>query len=205
MSSPITPPTQTAFKESRFELRRKTGMSTSPFSGVQQVYEHPYALWAGVYTLPPLSKAQASAWRAFFIKLKGKSGTFLIGDPDAMEPNGSVSGSVVLTSNASVGDESINVDTAINNGTDVFKAGDMIQLGSGADARLYMVTDDADTNASGGCTLNVMPAIKLAKSSGESVVYTNPAGVFRLESDITGWDVDSMGVHGISFACQEAL
>lgn len=201
---PLTMPTQTAFSGSRFEMRRKTSVSESPFSGVQQVYEHPYALWAGVFTLPPLNKAQAAEWRAFFMKLNGRSGTFYAGDPDAMSPNGSVTGSVTLTANADLMDTSISVDTAIISGTDVFMAGDMIQLGDGSDARLYMVLENTDTDASGGCTLSIAPSIKLAQTSGASVTYENPVGVFRLESDVTGWDANNVGVHEMSFACQEA-
>lgn len=201
---PLTMPTQTAFTGSRFEMRRKTSVSESPFSGVQQVYEHPYALWAGVFTLPPMNKAQAAEWRAFFMKLRGRTGTFYAGDPDAMEPNGSITGSVTLTADADLMDTTISIDTAVNSGTDVFKAGDMIQIGAGTDARLYMITDDADTNATGGCDLNIEPAIKVAQVSGTAITYDNPVGVFRLENDVAGWDANNVGVHEMSFACQEA-
>lgn len=202
---PLTLPSDSGFTQSRFEIRRMTGMSTSPFTGVQQVYEHPYALWGATLTLPPLSASDAQAWKALFMQLRGRSGTFLLGDPDHREPTGAITGNVTLDGAINVGDTTISVDTVNYSVEGVFKSGDYIQIGTGADSKLYMVIGDCDTDANGKTDITVEPAIKQAAVDSATVIYNNPVGVFRMESDTTGWDSNHMKVHGITFSCQEAL
>ena len=205
MSTPISMPTNVGFKTSRFSLQRKTSVTTSPFTGEQQVFAHSYALWTATYTLPPMKRENASQWLSFFMKLKGKQGTFLANDPDATSPLGTITGSVTLSSSASIGDESINISTSNNSKTGAFKAGDYIQIGSGADSRLYMVTDDVNTNSSGNATVNIQPAIKKSATSGASVIYNDPKGVFRMDVDELGWDANHCSVYGLTFSCTEAM
>ena len=205
MSTPVTMPSNTGFKDSRFGIMRKTSVTQSPFSGAPQVYSHPFALWNGTYTLPPMKREKASEWIAFMMKLKGREGTFYAYDPDAKEPQGKVTTSVTLNGAIAVGDTSIDVDCSNNNLTDAFKAGDYIQIGTGSNARLYMITDDANTNSTGGATLEIQPPVKKASASGSTVVVDNPVGVFRMDSDDLGWDANHVSVFGISFSFTEVV
>jgi len=66
------------------------GMSQSPFTGSQQVYEWPGEWWEAEFTLPPMSRTQAEQWIAFLTALRGSYGTFIIGDPAGKTPMGSV-------------------------------------------------------------------------------------------------------------------
>ena len=80
---PLTLPTTTGITRSNFNLQRVVGMSQSPFTGQQQVYEHSFALWSSTITLAPMRRATASEYQTFFMQLHGMRGTFLMGDPDA--------------------------------------------------------------------------------------------------------------------------
>ena len=202
---PLTLPTAPAFTTAKWSLDRRVGVSQSPFTGAQQVYEFDYALWNATLKLPPMRRAQAANWEAFLMKLHGQKGTFLLGNPDSSTARGGISGSVTLGSNAAVGDFTITLATSQNSLVNIFRAGDYIQLGSGATAKLHIIVDDANSDGSGNVDVNVEPAIKTAVSSSASVVYSNPKGVFRMQTSELGWDTDEVSTYGISFACQEAI
>ena len=198
---PITPPTSPAYTTQQWSLTRGVGISESPFTGVQQTVRFDYAKWKAVLTLPPMRRPVASAWTAFFAKLRGREGTFLLGDADAKIPQinkitaGTMAGSVTLSSNADVGDTVLNIS-----GTTAFKAGDYIQLGSASSSRLYIVVEDQ----SGGSTIQVEPKIKASATSGSTVTYNSPQGLFRMDSNELMWDTNAVSVYGISFSCTES-
>ena len=54
-SYPLTLPTTTGIAKSSWGLQRAVGVSTSPFTGSQQLYEHDFALWKATITLPPMN------------------------------------------------------------------------------------------------------------------------------------------------------
>ena len=213
VSYPLTMPTTPAFVSQQWSTIRGTGMSESPFTGGQQTVEFAYAKWKAVLTLPPMRRPQASAWTAFFAKLHGRRGTFLLGDKDAKVPQinkvtaGTITGTVTLSSNADVGDTVLNISATKDDGsggtisyTTDFKAGDYIQLGSSSSARLYMVVADQ----SGGSTIQVEPKLKTAVTNGSTVTYDSPKGLFRMDSNELMWDTNAVSVYGISFSCSEA-
>jgi len=203
---PLTLPSAPGFTDANWKLVRKVAVGESPFTGAQQTHEYDYALWSATLALPPMKRPQAAEWAAFMLKLHGRRGTFTLGDPDAKAPRGSISGSVTLGANISIGDYTITLTTASASTAGLFKAGDYIQIGSGATAKLHMIVDDAGTSdGSGDVDVNIEPAIKVAATAGDSVVYTNPVGVFRMETNELGWDADSVSKYGITFACKEAI
>ena len=87
-SYPLTLPTTTGIAKSSWGLQRAVGVSTSPFTGSQQVYEHDFALWKATITLPPMNRATSADYQTFFMQLHGRKGTFLMGDPDANAKRG---------------------------------------------------------------------------------------------------------------------
>ena len=201
---PLSNPTTPAYRTATWGFRRRTGVSESPFTGKQQVYEYTYGLWFATLSLPPMKRDQASAWEAFFMKLRGRRGTFLLENPD-YSFRGAVNTAATLNTSAAVGDETVQINTGNNSTTDAFVAGDMIQLGAGATAKLYMITDNATTNASGVTDVNIEPAIKTAAASGATVEYTSPKGVFRLDAAEVSWETNEVSVYGFTFSCSEAL
>ena len=85
------------------------------------------------------------------------------------------------------------------------KAGDYIQLGSGSDARLHMVTDDVTTSGTGTATINIWPALTASPSDNATVVVSDAVGAFRLSSNVSTWSADEASVYGISFSGVSAL
>ena len=204
---PINHPTAPNFKTARWQLSRQVAVSESPYSGIQQTYEYDYALWGATFSLPPMRRETAGAWTAFFSALHGRRGTFTLGDPDRIIPLGAATGTITLSSGASVGDNtlSLTVGSGLSGVTGIFKAGDYIQLGtSAADFKLHMVVEDCDASGT-AVTAKIEPAVKTAVSTGQEITYNNPKALWRMDTDDLGWDGNHVSVYGISFSCTEAL
>ena len=104
---PISMPTNVGFVSSNWKLERQVAVTESPFTGQQSIYEYSKALWKGTFTLPPMKRSDASQWQSFFLKLHGRKGTFLAGDPDAKSIQGAASGTITTTSALSIGDDTV--------------------------------------------------------------------------------------------------
>ena len=203
-SYPLTMPTYPAPVSSSWKLTRGVSYSVSPFTGQQQVQENELALWQATITLPPMKREHASNWQAFFMKLHGRYGTFLMGDPDAKNPIGSVYGSGSTYAQTPAGQSVLYVVTTLNNGTNVFLPGDYIQIGVGASSLLFMVVDTAHTNGAGLCSVNVEPRAKRLINASEIATFIQPKGLFRMDTNDIGWNSDHVSRYGITFSCTEA-
>lgn len=204
---PLTMPTSPAFTDTKFSLQRQVGINSSPFTGNQQVYEHSMALWKAVVTLPPMKRDQAGQWHSFFMKLHGIRGTFLLGDQDGKNPLGAISTSATVTINTgqSIGDYQVALTGVGASVSNVFKEGDYIQIGTGANAKLHMIVANANSDGSGNVTVNVEPSLKVAHTQGTSVVITNTKGLFRMDNNELGWSANRVSVYGLSFSCTEVF
>jgi hypothetical protein len=80
---------------------------------------------------------------------------------------------------------------------------DYIQIGTGANATLHKVLQDANTDAAGAVTLEVWPALRGSRTGVVSV--TDTVGLFRLASNETGWSSNELANYGITFAAREAI
>lgn len=205
-SYPLSLPASPGIMASSFAIRRAVAVAQSPFTGQQQTYEWAMALWAAEIKLPPMKRETAAEWQAFFMKLHGRRGTFLLGDPDSKNPRGAISLSATPTLNSAVaiGDYDVSI-AGVGISIVAFKAGDYIQIGASASAKLYMITADATSNGSGVVSVSVEPTIKAAASSGAAVTFVSPKGVFRMDANQLGWDADHVSKYGITFSATEAL
>ena len=165
------------------------------------------ALWKAVVTLPPMKRDQAGQWHSFFMKLHGIRGTFLLGDQDGKNPLGAISTSATVTINTgqSIGDYQVALTGVGASVTNVFKEGDYIQIGTGANAKLHMIVANANSDGSGNVTVNVEPSLKVAHTQGTSVAITNTKGLFRMDDNELGWSANRVSVYGISFSCTEVF
>ena len=199
---PINIPEGVGFSKAKWGMRRSVVISESPFTGKQQTYEYPYALWAATLTVPPMNRVLAGKWIAFITKLHGRRGTFLLGNPDH-SPKGSARGEHELATSIEFGDNTIDIRTNFPNAQNTYRAGDFIQIGGGAAAKLYMITDDANTGIDGVVSVNIEPSVKAAVSAGAEVEYINPRGVFRMDKNDLQWDSDRNRNYSITFGCTE--
>ena len=202
-SYPLTLPTVTGIKTQNWGLERVVAVTESPFTNQEQVYEHEGAQWRATFTLPPMKKESAAVWLAFLMSLRGRRGTFKIGDQDRKTIQGVATGTILVNGDAQTGN-AINLDGFANSTNNVFKAGDYIQINS----YLYMVSADVNSNASGEATVYVEPSLRTgieAINDDTTVLYSNTTTLMRLDSNELNWDTNNVSVYGISFACSEAL
>lgn len=194
-----TMPTSPRIQSVVFRMASRNAISTSPFTFQQQVIAHQGQRWEVDVSLPPMRREQAALWLSWLAKLDGTLNTFNIGDPMNASPQGSAGGTPLVAGASQTG-ASINIDGCTTSQTGWLKAGDYIQIGAAEDARLYMVTDDVDTNGSGQATVNIWPQIRTAPSDNASVIVSNTVGTFRLASDASTWSFDNAKTYGIQFS-----
>jgi len=192
ISYPLDTPTTIGFESIELRAVNATITSQSPFSYKQQVISHTGQRWEASVSIPSVLRDLAEPWAAFLTALKGQTGTFLLGDPLSATPRGTVS-SCTLTGTA--GDESVAVTM-----TGSLLAGDYIQLGSGTTARLHKVLVDQ----SGSGTLEIWPALRSTYTSA-TVTTTNAKGVFRLNQNMSSWQISNANSYGIAFEAVEAI
>ena len=189
---PLATPTSIGIASIELRAVNAVAVSQSPFTYKQQVISHGGQKWEASVSIPSVHRDKAAQWKSMLVGLKGQVGTFLLGDPDYVTPQGTVSS---CTLSGSAGDETV---TVVMTGT--LKAGDYIQLGSGATAKLHQVL--VDQNGSG--SLEIWPALRATYSTA-TVIFNSPKGVFRLSTNLTSWSINNASTYGISFEAVEAL
>ena len=202
-SYPLTLPTATGIRTQNWGLRRITSLTQSPFTLQQQVYQHSGEQWNTTMTLPPMLKDKASIWLSFFLQLRGVRGTFKIGDQDRKTIQGTATGTVRVNGASQTGNQ-VALDGFTASRSNVFKAGDYIQINS----YMYMVTEDVSADGSGEANVKIEPALRQGIETINDdtlVVYLNTTTIMRLDSNDFNWDTDQVSKYGISFACSEAL
>ena len=203
ISYPLALPTTAGIAKVRLTANDIVGISQSPFTAAQQVYKYPGQFWEADITLPPMKRADAEYWVAFLLKLNGPFGTFLLGDPLGATARGVATGTPLVKGGSQTGNELI-TDGWTAGQTGILRAGDYIQLGSGATAQLYKVLDDANSDGSGNATFTIWPSLRSSPADNAAITVTNTAGNFRLTTQ-PSWDIDEASIYGMTFGAREAL
>lgn len=190
---PLSLPTSIGIAQIELRAVNAVGMSMSPFTFSQQTVVHQGQRWEASISIPTTRREYTAPWKAFLTALRGRSGTFLLSDPDYVSPRGTASGTPTVTGSA--GDSSVAVVL-----TGSLLAGDYIQLGTGLNARLHQVLEDQTGNG----TLEIWPALRDNYTTA-SVVISSPTGLFRLASNQTSWAIDNSSAYSISFDCVEVV
>ncbi len=206
---PLTLLTATGIRSARFGGRSVVAVAKSPFTGEEQVQRHQGQWWEAEIGLPKMKRAEAEAWNSFRIKLNGRQGTFLLGDPDGASPRGTGGGTPLVKTGGSPTPNVRGDNELLTDGWNplelVLGAGDYIQLGSGATARLHKVLDDVTSDSGGEATLTIWPDLRADIADNAPITVTNCVGVFRMASNEMSWDTDVMRLYGIGFQAVEAL
>ena len=196
---PLSLPDATSYQAARMTARSVVGVSKSPFTGVQQVQKHQGQWWEFEGSLAPMSRADAEEWIAFFLKLNGMQGTFLLGDPLGTTARGIATGTPLIKGASQTGNSLI-TDGWTTSQTGIMKAGDYFQLGTGTSSRLYKVLADADSDGSGDSTFDIWPSINTALADNTALDVTSPAGLFRLATNEVGFDLQQAQKDGLAFS-----
>ena len=197
ISYPLSLPTVSGIRAVEFRATNAVAYSASPFTFAGQAHAYPGQMWQADVTLAPMrARAEAEEWNAFLLSLRGQLGTFLLGDPNAGTNRGTATSCVVT------GAAGANTVSAVVPSGQTLLAGDYIQLGTGANARLHKVLANY-TGTGAAANLEIWPALRVARS-GVSAILSNCVGVFRLSSNETGWAAD-ISNYSITFAAREAI
>lgn len=201
---PLALPTITAAVSISIRMVNAVEFGESPFTFSQDVQKFDGERWEADVSLPPMSKAQARIWIAWLASLKGQFGTFLMGDPDGATALGSAGGSPLVNGPGQTG-ESLSIDGAATSQTGWLKAGDYIQLGTGATTTLHQTLADVDTNGSGQATFDIWPSMRSAPTDSSAVAVVNPQGRWRLAANTQGFSIGRSAIYGINFTAVEAI
>lgn len=203
ISYPLTLPTATGISSIRMRPNTVVAVTRSPFTFESEVLVHQGQWLEADVTLPKMLRANFAAWEAFRLKLNGQEGTFTMGIPDHDTARGSASSApgTPLVKGASQTGNSFAMDGAPNSATGYLKEMDLIQLGTGATARIYVVLNDANSDGSGNVTLDIWPKITAANSPADNsaVVVASCVGLWRMAGNIMDWSADTAAIYGLSF------
>jgi hypothetical protein len=194
---PLSLPSNIGMASIELRANNVVAVSQSPFTLKHTVHAYDGQAWEADITLPPMNRDDAEAWIAFLMSLKGRYGTFLLYDPAARSIRGTAT-SATITGNA--GDDTVQCTVATGK---TLKAGDYIQLGTGADATLHKVLVDY-TGTNSNTDLEIWPKLRKNRSS-VSATLTDASGVFRLSDNMTAWSVNDASFYGISFGATEVV
>lgn len=195
------------FRTSTFIKRDVTSDMQSPFTGHSDVIVWPGQWFESTLTLVPMKRADIQVWDAWLTSLRGKSGTFLLGDPSKRTPLGSASvapGAPRVFGAGQSGGE-LRIAGCPFGAPTYLKAGDMIQLATAGASRLHMVLEDVATNGSGEALFGIWPELREPPVDGSAVTVINPRGVFHRTSDLVQIPTDTAGFSNIAFDVKEAL
>lgn len=169
----------TNFVNSSFNIEFNTLEFKSTFTNTSQRVGLSTGIWSAQYSLPVMDRDDIAVWRAFFASLQGRKNTFFAYDPDYTTPRGSATGTPLVDGASQTG-TSLITDGWTPSTTGILKAGDYFSVGG----ELKMVTQDADSDGAGACTLNFQPAIRNSPSDNASITTTNPKCEMYLNADI---------------------
>jgi hypothetical protein len=175
---------------------------SSPFTGQTQAQQWLGAdMWSGTLTLPPLTQGQADAWISALMEMRGMANAFQIGDPMKRVPSGSVSGVPVVDGSITVaaGGQTLYTKGWTASKFRLLLPGDYLQVGY----RLHRVLDGVNSDSSGKAPINIWPSLREVPSDGESIVLSNPQGLFRLATNKRTWSSDYKRLTHLSFPIVE--
>lgn len=183
-----------------------TAKMQSQFSYSQDVYAFGGQAWGADVTITTRTHEAFRQWENFILRLNGLEGTFLLGDPTKAISLGSAktnAGTPQINGAQDARQISIAIKTGLGATTGYLLAGDHIQLGANAGARLHQVLEDVNLNASGHGMVYIWPHTRTSYVDDAPVIISEARGVFRLDdtADLPKYPV----VADLSFSCTEAL
>jgi|TARA_X000001388_G_scaffold29437_1_gene20903 hypothetical protein len=118
---------------------------------------------------------------AFIVKQRSGKENFTIIPPELKNAKGHENGTVLVNGVHAVGDTTIAMDGFAHDGTQRFKAGDMIKFAS--HSKVYMVVEDV-TASSNAATVTIEPPLTTALTDNSTVTYDNVPFTVHLTNDV---------------------
>jgi hypothetical protein len=174
----------------------------SVFTGQAQTQLWPGAdVWSGTATLPPLTQTQADGWISALMQMQGMANACQFGDPAKTTPRGTPLGTPTADGSISMVAGGIVLYTKgwTATKTNLLLAGDYLQIGY----RLHRVLDTVNSDSYGKAAINIWPSLREVPTNGESIITTNPVGLFRLAKSQNTWSADYTHLTHMSFPFTE--
>lgn len=135
------------------------------------------------FNYAPMTRDKFMPIWAFLIKQAGQFGSFTIAMPN-QEPRGSLStqANQTLQTNSSTEGNSVTVKNFLASRTNVVRAGDYFSFNGSA--KLYIATDDVDSNASGLATIPCYPNIVGSIAQNTNVIFEPVMKVGMVNDDL---------------------
>lgn len=199
MSFPATPcPTSGTMPESYSPTRVSVAHSLA-----RQVRSSNAQQWSFKLNWENLDRGEAGILAAFANSQRGQYGAFEIGLPGAFKNSAANPiGTPMLAGAASAGVQTLNTDGWAVSKT-VLKAGDFLRLASGT--KLYQVTADVVSNASGVATVQIFPQLYAAAADHTALVVNNVTMLAQLKDDRTAYPLTRPLFVSASFEFVEVL
>ena len=201
---PLALPSHTGIRSINLRAVQTVGMTMSPFTYKQQTVVHPGQRWEAEITLPAMQRTNAEAWIGWLLSLRGRSGTFLLGDPLATSPIGNGGGTPVVKGASQTG-STLLIDGCTASQSSYLAAGDYIQIGAAASSQLYKVTQVSASDGSGNATLEIWPELRSSPADNASITVSSAKGLFRLSTNEVDWSINEASMFGMTFPAVEAI
>jgi hypothetical protein len=176
-------------------------LSTSVFTGNQQIQDWQQGWLEASVSMPPLTHPQAQQWIAFMLGLRGQANVFQLGDPLAVAPLGSGAGSPLVNGAGQTG-YSLATKGWTPGAAAVLQPGDWLQIG----LRLYRTTlAVVNADSSGNAVVNIWPPLRESPADATVVQLNNTQGLWRLKSNTRKWSITAARLYGLQFEIREAI
>jgi len=172
-------------------------------SGKRSVKQFAAQYFSFSVQMPPMQQSDFQAFHAFLVKQKGSFDTFTFQYPLNNLGADKNNASVVVNGVHAIGDSTIAMDGFTADTDDVFKAGDLIKFNG--HNKVYMVTGDANSNASGQATISIEPPLQAALANNEDIDTNQPSFTVALVQDDLLYATDASGFFSLSFDVREVL
>ena len=193
-------PTSPAPRSVEFTAQDLVAVSTSPFTGQQQVQDWQACWLEASVTLPPMPESAALAWVAFLLQVRGQACVFQMGDPRAAAPRGSGAGTPTIWGSGQTG-YSLQTQGWTANAAGVLLPGDWVQVG----LRLYRNLETINADGNGRAQLTLWPKLRESPFDGQPLILAGAKGLWRLNSNTRKWSVAEAGIYGFQFDAREAF
>lgn len=190
------------FRSSQWGFMSNDGIFQNSFNGRIQTVDFGGAFWQASFTLTGMkgNDDQFRLWKAFFVKLGGRSGRFYGYDPDRTTPFGTATGSPKVDGANQTGNQ-LNIKDATPNLSTWLKQGDYFQVNN----EYKMVTEDVVTDGLGDATISFFPQLRASPPDNDALVLNNPKCLMMLDARNVQWQSDHAKVISLQFSAREAF
>lgn len=173
----------------RVELITVDATGTSDPAGNSQAREYGMPKWALSLTAHELlTDAEAGAWKAMLLGLRGSVNYLAAFDPSRPYPVGSLRGSPTLQSAAAYGATDLTLNCGVEQAGRTVRIGDWIQIGTGlGTSQTVMCMADATVDAGGLLVLHFMNPLRRGFDASTPVAWDRARTYYRKPPGRVGW------------------